>query len=44
MAVCSAGKEGDCYRKCIGWRLGFMGFMMVIVYQQSKAVLSWMLT
>ena len=42
-AVGMSGKEGDIFRKVIGWSLGFLAFMMVIVYLQSTAVLSWML-
>ncbi|HEY8619693.1 MAG TPA: L-lactate permease, partial [Dermatophilaceae bacterium] len=42
-AVGMSGKEGDIFRKVIGWSLGFLAFMCVIVYLQSTAVLSWML-
>jgi len=42
-AVGMSGKEGDIFRKIIGWSLGFLAFMCVIVYLQSTAVLSWML-
>ena len=42
-AVGMSGKEGDIFRKVIGWSLGFLLFMCVIVYLQSTAVLSWML-
>jgi lactate permease len=42
-AVSMSGKEGDIFRKAIGWSLGFLFFMCVIVYLQSTAVLSWML-
>jgi len=38
-----SGKEGDIFRKVIGWSLGFLAFMSVIVYLQSTSVLSWML-
>jgi lactate permease len=42
-AVGMSGKEGDIFRKVIGWSLGFLAFMCLIVYLQSTAVLSWML-
>jgi len=38
-----SGKEGDIFRKVIGWSLGFLFLMCLIVYLQSTAVLSWML-
>jgi lactate permease len=42
-AVGMSGKEGDIFRKVVGWSLGFVLFMCVIVYLQSTSVLSWML-
>jgi lactate permease len=42
-AVGMSGKEGDIFRKVIGWSLGFLFLMCLIVYLQSTAVLSWML-
>jgi lactate permease len=42
-AVGMSGKEGDIFRKVIGWSLGFLFFMCVVVYLQSTPVLSWML-
>ena len=42
-AVGMSGREGDIFRKVIGWSLGFLAFMCVIVYLQSTPVLSWML-
>ena len=42
-AVGMSGKEGDIFRKVIGWSLGFLLLMCAIVYLQSTAVLSWML-
>ena len=42
-AVGMSGKEGDIFRKVIGWSLGFLFFMMILVYLQSTPVLSWML-
>jgi lactate permease len=42
-AVGMSGKEGDIFRKVIGWSLGFLVFMMVLVFLQSTPVLSWML-
>jgi lactate permease len=41
-AVGLSGREGDIFRKIIGWSLGFLVFMCVIVYLQSTPVLSWM--
>jgi lactate permease len=42
-AVGMSGKEGHIFRQVLGWSLGFLAFMCVIVYLQSTAVLSWML-
>jgi lactate permease len=42
-AVGLSGKEGDIFRKVIGWSLGFLVMMCAIVYLQSTLVLSWML-
>ena len=42
-AVGMSGREGDIFRKVIGWSLAFLAFMCVIVYLQSTPVLSWML-
>ena len=42
-AVSMSGKEGIIFRKVLGWSLGFVFFMCVIVYLQSTSVLSWML-
>ncbi len=36
------GKEGDLFRKVIGWSLGFLLLMCVLVYLQSTPVLGWM--
>ena len=41
-AVGLSGREGDLFRKVIGWSLGFLVFMCVLVYLQSTPVLSWM--
>jgi lactate permease len=41
-AVGLAGREGDIFRKVVGWSLGFLAFMCVLVYLQSTPVLSWM--
>jgi lactate permease len=41
-AVGLAGREGDLFRKVIGWSLLMLGIMCVLVYLQSTAVLSWM--
>jgi lactate permease len=37
-----AGREGELFRKVIGWSLGLLAVMVVIVFLQSTAVLSWM--
>jgi L-lactate permease len=42
-AVGLSGEEGDIFRKVIGWSLGFLVLMCLIVLLQSTAVLSWML-
>ncbi|WP_374968323.1 L-lactate permease [Terrabacter sp. BE26] len=42
-AVGLTGREGDLFRRVIGWSLGFLVFMCVLVYLQSTPVLSWML-
>ncbi|WP_411284934.1 L-lactate permease [Lapillicoccus sp.] len=42
-AVGMSGKEGDIFRKVLGWSLGFLAFMCVIVYLQSTPVLGWMI-
>jgi lactate permease len=41
-AVGMAGREGELFRKVIGWSLGLLAVMVVIVFLQSTAVLSWM--
>ena len=41
-AVGLAGKEGDIFRKVIGWSLVLLALMCVIVWLQSTSVLSWM--
>jgi lactate permease len=41
-AVGLGGKEGDLFRKVIGWSLLLLLIMCVLVYLQSTAVLSWM--
>lgn len=42
-AVGLSGREGDLFRKVVGWSLGFLAFMCVIVFLQSTSVLGWML-
>ncbi|NUR79123.1 MAG: L-lactate permease [Dermatophilaceae bacterium] len=42
-AVGLSGREGDLFRRVVGWSLGFLVFMCVLVYLQSTSVLSWML-
>ena len=41
-AVGMAGREGDIFRKVLGWSLGLLALMCVIVYLQSTPVLDWM--
>jgi lactate permease len=41
-AVGLGGREGDVFRKVIGWSLLLLLFMCILVYLQSTAVLSWM--
>ena len=41
-AVGMQGKEGDLFRRVLGWSLAFLLFMCVLVYLQSTPVLSWM--
>ena len=41
-AVGLAGREGDIFRKVIGWSLLFLLIMAVLVLLQSTGVLSWM--
>jgi lactate permease len=41
-AVGLTGKEGDIFRRVIGWSLLFVLIMAVFVYLQSTSVLSWM--
>jgi lactate permease len=41
-AVGLAGREGDLFRRVIGWSLLLLVIMCVLVYLQTTAVLSWM--
>ena len=41
-AVGLSGREGDIFRKVVGWSLVFLVFMCLLVFLQSTAVLSWM--
>ena len=41
-AVGLAGKEGDLFRKVLGWSLVLIVLMCVLVYLQSTPVLEWM--
>ena len=41
-AVGLGGREGDIFRKVIGWSLALIIAMAVLVYLQSTPVLSWM--
>ena len=42
-AVGMSGREGDIFRRVIGWSVAFVAFMCVLVFLQSTAVLSWMI-
>jgi lactate permease len=37
-----AGKEGDIFRKVVGWSLVLLLFMCILVTLQGTPVLSWM--
>lgn len=41
-AVGMQGREGDLFRRVLGWSLIFLLFMCVLVFLQSTPVLSWM--
>ncbi|MDQ5832192.1 MAG: L-lactate permease, partial [Actinomycetota bacterium] len=41
-AVGLAGKEGDLFRKVLGWSIGLVLIMCVLVYLQSTDILGWM--
>jgi lactate permease len=41
-AVGIAGREGDIFRKVIGWSLVLLAIMCVIVVLQSTPILGWM--
>ncbi|MFL6128103.1 MAG: L-lactate permease [Mycobacteriales bacterium] len=41
-AVGLAGREGDVFRRVLGWSLVLLAIMILIVVLQSSAVLSWM--
>jgi lactate permease len=41
-AVGLAGKEGEIFRRVVGWSLVLLLMMCVIVYLQSTDVLGWM--
>jgi lactate permease len=41
-AVGLGGREGDIFRKVVGWSVGLVLAMAVLVYLQSTGVLSWM--
>jgi len=41
-AVGMAGKEGDIFRKVLGWSLVLVAFMCVLVALQGTGVLGWM--
>ncbi|MEP6464617.1 MAG: L-lactate permease, partial [Frankiaceae bacterium] len=37
-AVGLAGREGDLFRKVLGWSLGFLAFMAVLIFLQSTVL------
>jgi lactate permease len=41
-AVGLAGQEGDLFRKVLGWSIGLVLIMCVLVYLQSTDILGWM--
>jgi lactate permease len=41
-AVNLQGKEGDLFRRVLGWSLAFLLFMCILVYLQSTPILNWM--
>jgi len=41
-AVGLEGREGDIFRRVIGWSVAFVIFICLLVYLQSTSVLSWM--
>ena len=41
-AVGLAGREGELFRRVLGWSIGLLLIMCVLVYLQSTPVLSWM--
>ena len=41
-AVGLTGREGDIFRKVIGWSILFVLMMAIFVWLQSTSVLSWM--
>jgi len=41
-AVAMAGREGDLFRKVVGWSLALLLFMCILVTLQSTSILSWM--
>jgi lactate permease len=41
-AVGLAGKEGDLFRKVLGWSIGLVLIMCILVYLQSTSLLEWM--
>jgi lactate permease len=42
-AVGLAGREGDLFRKVLGWSLLLLLIMCILVYLQSTSVLGWMI-
>jgi lactate permease len=42
-AINEVGQEGNLFRKVIGWSVGLLLLLCVLVYLQSTPVLSWML-
>ena len=41
-AVGMGGREGDLFRRVVGWSLLLLLIMCILVYLQSTSLLSWM--
>jgi len=41
-AVGLGGREGDLFRRVVGWSLLLLFIMCILVYLQSTSLLSWM--
>ena len=41
-AIDEVGQEGNLFRKVIGWSVGLLLLLCILVYLQSTPVLGWM--